>query len=218
MHAVTRRVGLSTEFLIFMIGFPVLLYTVLPIKYLLPMIWGAALYCYVVIRITRGQAMDEGWGTAAVTWRNLKPILLRFAICAALMAGFTYVYVPEYLFIFVSERPLFWLMVMFLYPLLSVIPQEVIFRSFFFMRYQHLFPKPLLLIVMSGVAFGFAHILFHNWIAPLMCLIGGIIFALTFAKHRSLLLVIIEHALYGDFMFTIGLGRYFYHGSVALAS
>src|SRR5690606_19736697 len=122
---------------------------------------------------------------------------------------------PDLLFGFVREKPAFWLLVMFLYPLLSVIPQEIIFRSFFFERYRNLFTHPATMIVASGIAFGFAHILFHNWVAPLLCLIGGIMFATTYHRHRSLLLVAVEHALYGDFLFTLGLGRYFYHGTVA---
>lgn len=217
MQAISKRVGLATEFFIFMIALPILLYAVLPVKYLLPMIWGAALYCFVIIRVTRGQALDEGWGRAAISWANLKPILARFVVLAAAVALLNWLYAPETMFSFVKERPGFWLIVMVAYPLLSVIPQEVIYRSFFFMRYKPLFSRPAVLLVMSAVAFGFVHILFHNWIAPAMCLIGGLLFAQTFHKHRSLLLVSIEHALYGDFIFTIGLGRYFYHGTIAAA-
>jgi hypothetical protein len=41
---------------------------------------------------------------------------------------------------------------------------------------------------------------------------GGYLFAYTYAKTRSLLLVSIEHALYGCLLYTIGLGRFFYTG------
>ncbi|MEJ0010772.1 MAG: hypothetical protein WDN72_10060 [Alphaproteobacteria bacterium] len=37
---------------------------------------------------------------------------------------------------------------------------------------------------------------------------------LPITRRASLLLVAIEHALYGDFIFTVGLGHYFYEGAV----
>ncbi|WP_423804206.1 hypothetical protein [Nitrosomonas nitrosa] len=43
--------------------------------------------------------------------------------------------------------------------------------------------------------------------------VGGIMFAYTYHRHRSLLLASIEHALYGCFVFTIGLGWFFYHAA-----
>ena len=42
---------------------------------------------------------------------------------------------------------------------------------------------------------------------------GGLFFADTYAKTRSLAAVYFEHALYGCYLFTIGLGFYFYHGN-----
>jgi uncharacterized protein len=120
---------------------------------------------------------------------------------------------PELLFGFVREKPLFWLIVMVMYPLISVVPQEIIFRRYMFDRYKTAF-SPRVLVLVSGVGFGFAHIVFGNWVAPVLCVIGGIMFAQTYARTRSLALVSLEHALYGDFIFTLGLGRYFYHGAV----
>ncbi len=43
---------------------------------------------------------------------------------------------------------------------------------------------------------------------------GGWLFADTYRQSRSLWLVCLEHALYGDLIFTIGLGTFFYHGAV----
>ena len=45
-------------------------------------------------------------------------------------------------------------------------------------------------------------------------IIGGLLFANTYNKHRSLLLVSIEHGLYGNTLFFIGLGWYFWGGSL----
>jgi len=101
-----------------------------------------------------------------------------------------------------------------MYPILSALPQEFIFCSFFFERYKKFFPNEKVMIVASAVVFAFAHVLFINWVAPVLSFIAGLIFAMTYAKTKSLALVTIEHGLYGNVLFLVGLGWYFYGGAV----
>jgi membrane protease YdiL (CAAX protease family) len=102
---------------------------------------------------------------------------------------------------------------MLLYPLVSVYPQELIYRVFFFHRYAPLFGSGLLMIAASALAFGFVHIIFGNWLAVVLCIIGGFLFSLTYQHSGSLLFTCLDHAIFGNFIFTIGLGQFFYHGS-----
>lgn len=102
---------------------------------------------------------------------------------------------------------------MTLYPLLSVWPQEMLYRAFLFTRYGPVFRSRTGTVLASAMAFGFAHILFLNWIAIGMTLIGGFLFATDYARHRSLRLTCLEHSLYGCLIFTVGLGRFFYTGA-----
>jgi len=134
---------------------------------------------------------------------------------AALAAGCA-LFRPELLFSFAREHSLIWLLVLLLYPLLSAVPQEIIFRTFFFHRYRRLFPGDVSMILTNGVCFGLAHLFFGNWFAPALTAVGGVIFARTYARSSSTLLVVIEHSFWGNFIFTIGLGRYLYTGSIAL--
>jgi uncharacterized protein len=46
-----------------------------------------------------------------------------------------------------------------------------------------------------------------------MTLIGGVLFANDYSRHRSLTLTCFEHSLYGCLIFTVGLGRFFYTGA-----
>ena len=46
-----------------------------------------------------------------------------------------------------------------------------------------------------------SHIFVINWVAPLLGILGGLLFALTYSKTKSLLLVSFEHALYGNTLF-----------------
>ncbi|MDE2029057.1 MAG: hypothetical protein KGI97_00670 [Alphaproteobacteria bacterium] len=64
----------------------------------------------------------------------------------------------------------------------------------------------------ARAAFGFVHIVFHNPVSPLLALICGFFLAGSYMRHASLKKAAIEHALYGDMVFTAGLGVYFLVG------
>ena len=141
-----------------------------------------------------------------------------YGLVLAAALGFSLIlalYAPQLLFSLPRQRPALWLMVMLLYPVLSVYPQKLIYRTFFFHRYQALFSTDQSRIVASALSFGFMHIIFHNWIAVLLTCIGGLLFARSYAYSRSTALAAWEHALYGCLLFTVGLGRFFYSGGLA---
>ena len=143
----------------------------------------------------------------------LLPLFLRDAVFVAFLGAAVWLFAPELLFSLVRRAPLFWVLIMLLYPLLSVYPQELLYRAFFFHRYQPLFGSGWGMLLASAFAFGFAHIILGNWISVALCLIGGLLFALTYQHSGSFLLTCLDHALFGNFIFTIGLGQFFYHGS-----
>jgi membrane protease YdiL (CAAX protease family) len=125
---------------------------------------------------------------------------------------------PDLLFIFPRERPGLWVAVMIGYPLLSAFPQEFIFRTFFFQRYASLITDTRARIAVSAVLFGYAHIVLHNLPAVVLSTVGGLLFASTYARTRSTVLAAFEHALYGCFVFSVGLGSLFYAGGRSLSA
>lgn len=141
-------------------------------------------------------------------------IIIRWIIVSIFLYLFTSEFFPEKLFIIQKENPTVMYAVLLLYPVFSAFPQEFIFCTFFFKRYKSIFKKEYILIFMSALIFCFAHVFFINWVAPLLSLFGGLMFATTYSKTNSLLLVSIEHALYGNTLFFIGLGWFFWGGSV----
>jgi len=60
-------------------------------------------------------------------------------------------------------------------------------------------------------------VLFLNPLAVLLTLAGGWMFAGTHRQTGSLAIAAIEHALYGCWIFTAGLGEFFYHGTIRFA-
>lgn len=145
---------------------------------------------------------------------HLRRLFFRFAAGMPLVLLVAWAANPSHLFFFPTAMPALWLAVLFLYPLLSAYPQELIYRAFFFRRYAPLFPQKNLLLLASALAFALVHLFYANSIAFILSLSGGFLFAHTYRKSGSLLLAAIEHALWGDFLFTIGLGRYFYSGAI----
>ena len=81
-----------------------------------------------------------------------------------------------------------------------------------------LFGSPRRSLLAGALVFSYGHIVFHNLWAVLFTFIGGLLFLQTYRKSQSLLFSGIEHALYGDALFTIGWGAYFYGGTVTLLS
>jgi uncharacterized protein len=143
---------------------------------------------------------------------TLYSILILFAIGAAAVIWGMARMMPDQLFALASERPGKWLKIMVLYPFTSVLAQELVYRVFFFHRYGPLFPNRWTLIAANALAFGFAHILFRNWIAVIATLVGGALFAWRYERTRSFWAVWTEHTLWGWLVFTVGLGIYFFTG------
>jgi len=51
-------------------------------------------------------------------------------------------------------------------------------------------------------------------VATLLAAIGGLVFAVIYRRSGSLLQFALEHSLWGAFLFTLGMGVYFYGGSL----
>jgi membrane protease YdiL (CAAX protease family) len=137
-------------------------------------------------------------------------MLKQFIVIAAVMMALIYLFIPDHLFSFIKVDPLLWALIMVLYPLISVYPQELLYRTFFFHRYKMLFNEKWQIITVNALLFGYIHIIFENWVAVGLTILGGFLFASMYERTRSTILVSVTHALYGDLIFTIGLGKYFY--------
>lgn len=205
---------LLLEFLILCIALPGYIIALRKAPFMFAFLWGAALYCFFVLRFVYHDHFRDLWKWEAVNRINLKPILLRWLMACAGMTVFLLLYDPGKIFYLPLHRPWFIPVLMVAYPILSALPQEFIFCSFFFERYKPIFGNGVGLVLTSAAVFAYAHILYINPVAPALSLIGGLIFATTYRKTNSLALVTIEHGLYGNFLFLIGLGFYFYSGGV----
>jgi len=151
-----------------------------------------------------------------VEWRQLKDILMRFSVSAVGLLALVLTLFPEKLFEFPRATPLKWATLLTVYPIISVYPQELLYRAFFARRYHSLFPRMETSLLASALVFAWLHMVFRNHFAVVLTLVGGWFFAQTYARTHSLRLVCFEHTLYGNLIFTIGLGNFFLQRGLTL--
>jgi len=198
------RIWLFAELLVIFVGLP-LGYRFSPVRIpALPLLWLAA--GYALWRQGRDSSFDRHWlwNPAPLAGHLREMLVIFFAAALVLWIGVRWL-APQLVWSFMRQYPSLWAALMVLYPLLSVYPQGIIYRAFFMHRYARLFPAGWVMLVASAAAFAFLHIIFGNLISVVLTLFGGMLFAWRYAETRSLLTSSVEHALYGCWLFTVGL-------------
>jgi len=201
----------AAELLILSILIPSVIFFFKLAAYILFILWAILVYTILVYRYV-GSRQEI---VVKFDLRTVVVVVCRWVVATIILLILVYQVFPDKLFIIQENNPgLIWKILIF-YPVFSALPQEFIFCKFFFHRYRCFFGDGVLMVAMSAFAFCVAHILFLNWVAPILGLMAGILFANTYMKTRSLAMVALEHSLYGNALFALGLGWYFWGGSVA---
>lgn len=207
---ITRFLRFTECFILFLI-LPVVVYlNLLPIPKIAALLL-VMFYCVAVL------VVDDSYVMRRLSYRPRKlGLWKRIMINIGLVAVGLFILViflqPDRLFHLPRTRPVVWGIILVLYPLLSALPQELIYREFFFHRYKEIFGAGWMMVAASAGLFSFLHIIYDNNWAIIISLVGGFMFARTYRQTRSLYWVSIEHAIYGCLIFTIGMGNYFYEG------
>lgn len=141
--------------------------------------------------------------------KEIVRIIILFIPLAALMVILIWKIDETKLFYLPITNPLFLILISVFYPVFSVVPQGLAYRALFFHRYGSLFPGNTLKIVISAMLFSFGHILYKNILVLLLTFFAGLIFSYRYNKTQSLMISILEHSLYGVWLFTCGLGYFF---------
>ena len=211
---VLRRIWLLLELGALYIGIPIALFHLvhgekLPLFILLPPV----LLAFILFLLWDNTFLLRREMIKGFRFFDMASIIAIFVIIGGVIAAYVQQELPRLYLNFPLQRPETWQRVMILYPLASVIVQEIVYRTYYFHRYGPLFRgAPWLMIVMNGILFGFAHILFQNWIAVIGTALLGMLLAYRYATTRSLWAVFIEHTLWGWMVFTVGLGAFFFTG------
>lgn len=207
-----RRFFLATEFLALYALAPLVLAAMPQRVPVIPPLWVAAAICGAWVK----RQPRAGAAPRADLRRALTSILIRWvALVVGLSALLLAVY-PERWLELPREQPRFWLALVVLYPVVSVIPQGVVYRSFLLRRYALLFVGETALRAAATFAFAFAHVVFRNVWAVGLTAIGGWLFSGTYRRTGSAAVAGFEQWLYGAALFTVGWHDWLLDGTQAL--
>jgi membrane protease YdiL (CAAX protease family) len=213
-----RRLRLAFEIALFFVGAPLAVtMAVHGLRLPLFLVLQPLLLCFVLYLLWDPTFLVKRELSRGIGARDLAAILALFLIAGGLITLVTYRLFPGAFLEFPRNRPRVWLLIMVLYPVLSVFAQEFVYRTFFFHRYGPLFGQWRGLAILTNAAlFAFGHIIFLNWIAVAGSFAFGLLFAYRYERTRSLWAVCLEHSLYGCLAFTVGRGRYFFTGIASI--
>lgn len=159
------------------------------------------------------------WGWARFRG-DFRRIITQFVFAASVillmtwaLAAWTDVMPIERFLYLPREVPGLMLAISLLYPWVSAYPQEVTHRAFFFHRYRSIIGEGTTAFVLNVVTFSWLHITMWNWVAIVMTIPAGVLFAHTYRRSGSALGAGFEHAIYGIWVFFVGLGYFVFTGN-----
>lgn len=219
-----RRARLWSELVVLFVGVPLLM----ALYFDDIMAWGVlGAFSLVAILVLLGTvaaillAITPGFSFRRLlmgpVFREWKLIIGVSALAAFSCAAFVLVLLPsERFFDLPRYNTPVWLIVLGAYPLLSALPQELIYRTLFFERYGVLFPGTMAAAAANGAAFGFGHLFYMHPVTIAFTAIGGALIGWAYlSRGRSVLLTWVLHSIAGWLIFSSGLGDYFHSGNVA---
>lgn len=197
----------TVEMLLLFVGVPAFFLLPVSIKIKAVFFFLAIIYVVIIAVIERKKKVFQNKMCNQID--VYKTILLRFLVIAIGTTVVLFFTNKEDLFNVISTKPLLWLQFSGVYILASVIPQELLYRSFFVKRYKILFSNDNYSILINALLFSFGHIWFQSITVLAFTFIGGLLFAKTYLQSKSIYAVLIEHALYGVWLYTVGYGELF---------
>lgn len=212
-HRIDRtRARLWAEFLALYVLAPLGMALLLPPGLMFPMLFAVTALGLVLLHFTPGfHWADLRHGARDIPWRLVAAFT---AITAAACFAVIFLFAPDQLFNILRQQPAMILVIVTLYPVLSALPQELVYRPLFFRRYGMLLPGVKQAIVLNAALFSAAHLMYWSWVVAVMTFFGGLIFAKTYEVKGSFALSVLLHSIAGNLIFIIGLGIYFYSGNV----
>lgn len=212
--AAPSRARLRAEFAVLFVGVPLMLAFGLGPGAMWTVLVGGLAVSLGLLAATPGFRWAELWEGPLVGSRRG---LIAFAAATGLIAaGAALIWAPGAFLGLPRRLPGLWLTILVLYPLLSALPQEVMFRALFWRRYGTLFPDRRVGIAVNAGVFALAHAFLWNPLSLAMTASGGALFSLAYLRTgsgRNLLFATLLHAIAGWAVFTFGLGRFFWHGA-----
>ena len=210
----SARTKLLIEFVLFFFIAPLTLAVALPPNWMFPMLGLVTLIGIVLLATTPGFRWRElVTGAGRISWALVCAVSLGTLILGYALLSLTF---PEARWFLLRQNPSLMVMIALLYPLVSALPQEIVFRPLFFRRYEAILTRRAdVAILLNATVFSFAHLMYWSWVVVGMTWVGGLIFAYSYRMRGNFPEAVISHSLAGVVIFALGLGVFFYSGNVS---
>lgn len=212
-HDVTprrRRALRWAEFAALFVAVPVGIALFLPPRAMFPALFAFTVLGLIMLALTGfdWRGMMRGWGN--VRWRR---VVLMGVVTAAVGIAVLWLFEAGPIRMPGGSRLRLLAMIWLLYPFLSALPQELIFRALYFHRYGDLFPQGQAAILINAAVFSLAHLMYWSVVVAVLTFGGGALFARAYLQ-RGFPAAWMLHAIAGNVLFAVGMGAYFWSGNV----
>ncbi len=206
------------EFALFFVGIPLVIAVFFPPSMMFTALFAVTALGLVLLAFTREfrwRSLFEG-----MTRINLSLVVAVGVVTGVASYWILHATAPERLFQLLGPDPprlangwpIIWMIALF-YPLVSALPQELVFRPLFFRRYAAILPARGALLLNAGI-FSFAHLMYWSWVVAAMTFFGGLLFAWSYEVRKNFPEAVLLHSVAGVVLFAVGMGAYFYSGNV----
>ena len=206
-HGKQRPYWLLAELAVLFVLVPLILAFALPPRALYPVLGLATGFGILLLHFT-----------ARFQWRSLlgpvewRPVALIAVVCAVVSTALTLILLPERFLAIPRQAPILMVTITLFYPIVLVIPQELVFRPLFYTRYGHLFASQYQAVLANASLFSLAHLMYWHWVVLTMTFAGSLLFSWAYLHKKSFPLAVVMHAVAGLIVFFSGLGWFFYSG------
>ncbi len=203
---------LRLEFGAFFVAVPLLIAVLFPPNWMFPALFAFTGLGVVLLHTTPGFQ----WAELRYNWANwsVRELVAFTTVTALFCTALIYLTRPDAAFFLLIHRPEMLAFIWVGYPLLSALPQELLFRPLFYRRYHGILPDGRKADLLNAAIFSFAHLMYWSWIVAIMTFVGGLLFSWAYRKRGSFFYAVLLHAIAGNIIFAVGLGVYFYSGNV----
>ena len=172
-----------------------LIFIIIPIAFALDfnvwvkLILGLFGFIYIIVLLVKVEKLSFDIAPN-LNWKSFfKRVFIKLMVIAVVTSLYVFITDKESLFNVVIAKPKLWVVILIVYSLFSVYPQELIYRTFFFKRYKALISNKVLFIFINAIVFSLGHIFFRNTLVLILTFFGGLLFAFTYSKTKSTILV-----------------------------
>ena len=173
--------GRWVELIALFVGVPFLPAVCLPPRALYPVLAVSGFLGIIMLHFTRG-----------LRWCEILTLGLATFLASSF---FCWLILPERLWFILIQASQVMLWIAIVYPIVQVVPQELIYRALFFGRYGNMFSSRKQAIFVNALLFTFGHLMYWHPIVFIASFFGSVIFPHAYFRPRGFIQACALHGI-----------------------